>query len=211
MSRLERLFGRKGGPPAGSDEKPRLELAPLCEALTRRRPALERRDVEPALLRARLADFQRDYGLEPLPPPTFDMLCEPLDAEAWRRLALVTSVLEEGAVGTAVAALARMQGVEPQVREGFTSFARQARLLTLELLGQSPLRMEELARRWASALGAGFQGETEEESAQRLARLDYAKLLEEAERAKQAAEARQGKLKKLREAQDAKMANRGKW
>jgi hypothetical protein len=211
MSRLERLFGRKSGTPAGTDERPRLDLAPLCEALARRRPALERKDVEPVLMRARLADFQRDHGLEPLPPESFLTLCEGLDAEGWRRLALVTSALEEAPVGTAVASLAKAQGVEQQVREGFASFAREARLLTLELLGQSPLRLEELARRWAASLGAGLQGESDEESAQRLARLDYAKLLAEAERAKKAAEARQEKLKKLREAQDAKLSPRGKW
>ena len=210
MSRLERLFGRKSGPPEGTDARPRLDLAPLCEALTRRRPALERKDVEPVLMRARLADFQRDFGLEPLHPDAFLALCEALDAEGWRRLALVTSALEEAAVGTTVAALARAHGVEKQVREGFADFAREARLLTLELLGQSPLRLEELARRWAASLGAGFHGESDEESAQRLARLDYARLLEEAERAKQAAEARQEKLKKLREAQDVKSV-RGKW
>ncbi|WP_164012285.1 DUF1682 domain-containing protein [Pyxidicoccus trucidator] len=208
MSRFERLFGRKGVP---NDEQPRLELAPLCEALTRRRPALERKDVEPLLVRARLADFHRDHGLEPVPPDTFTTLCESLDAEGWRRLALVTGVLEEGAVGPVVVSVARTRGVLPLVREGFADFAREARLLTLELLGQSPLRLEELARRWAQALGAGFQGESDEESAQRLARLDYAKLLKEADRAKRAAEARQEKLKKLREEQDARLANRGKW
>jgi hypothetical protein len=208
MSRFERLFGRKSGPP--SEEPPRLELVPLCQALARRRPALERKEVEPALMCARLADFQRDYGLEPLPPRMFLEACAPLDAEGWRRLALVTGALEERAVGTAVAALARMHGVEKQVREGFALFAAEAKLLTIELLSHSPLRTEELARRWVRALGARFEGETDEVSAQKLARLDYGTLLQEAERAKQAAEARSERLKKLREAQDAK-AVRGKW
>jgi len=208
MSRFERLFGRKSVP---SEARPALELVPLCQALARRRPALERKDVEPVLVRARLADFLRDQGLEPVPPEAFSALRGPLTPDAWRRLALVTGAVEEPTVGTVVGALAQTRGVLPLVREGFVEFAQEARLLTLELVGQSPLRLEELARRWVQALGAGIQGETPEESAQRLARLDYAKLLEEAERAKQAAEARQERLKKLREEQDAKLANRGKW
>jgi len=208
MSRFERLFGRKSVP---SEARSALELVALCQALARRRPSLERKDVEPVLVRARLADFLRDQGLEPVPPEDFSALCGPLTPDAWRRLALVTGAVEEPTVGTVVGALAKTRGVLPLVREGFVEFAQEARLLTLELVGQSPLRLEELARRWLQALGAGIQGESPEESAQRLERLDYAKLLEEAERAKQAAEARQERLKKLREEQDAKLANRGKW
>ncbi len=207
MSRFERLFGRKGAP---AEERPLLELVPVCQALARRRPALERRDVEPVLMRARLADFFRDHSQEPVTPEAFSALCGNLDPEAWRRLALVTGALEEAAVGPVVASLAKTRGVLPVVREGFVEFARETHLLTLELVGQSALRLEELARRWVQTLGAGLQGETAEESEQRLARLDYTKLLAEAERAKKAAEARQEKLNKLREAQDAK-AVRGKW
>ncbi|MFP2923997.1 hypothetical protein ACLESO_02025 [Pyxidicoccus sp. 3LG] len=211
MSRFDKLFGRKSGPTTPPVDRPLLRLSVLCEALAQRRPALERRDVEPGLLRARLADFHRDQGLEPVKPDFYLEQCETLDVDGRRRLALVTEVLAELSVGAVVAAQARTQGVEHQVREGFVGFAREAKLLTLELLGQSPLRLEELARRWVKALGAGFEGESAEESTQRLARLDYARLLEEAERAKQAAEGRQGKLKKLREEQDAQIAPRGKW
>jgi hypothetical protein len=207
MAPFERLFGRK---PSEPEERPRMELPALCEVLARRRPALERKEVEPALVRARLADFHRDQGLETLPPETFRDLLGTLDREGLRRLALVTDALEAPAVDRVVAALARARGVETQVGMGFVGFAAMTPLLTLELLGQSPLRLEELARRWTQALGAGIAGETEKESAQRLERLDYGKLLEEAERAKQAAETRQAKLKKLREEKDVRAA-RGKW
>ncbi|MBZ4421326.1 hypothetical protein [Myxococcus sp. RHSTA-1-4] len=209
MSPFEKLFGRKGGAP--SAEQPRLRLTALCAALSQRRPAMESAEVDPVLVRAWLADFYRDQGLEPLHPDTFLTLCVDLMPEGWRRLALVTDALTDGAVGPVVAALARIQGVEKQVRAGFVDFARETHLLTLELVGLSELRLEELARRWVHALGAGIEGESPEESAQRLKRLDYTRLLEEAERAKRGAESRQEKLKKLREEQDKRMAPRGKW
>ena len=209
MSRLEKFFGLKSSEPP--DARPRIALAPLCEALAQRCPALELKGVEPALVRARLADFHRDQGLEPLHPETYRAFFGTLDVEGLRRVALVTGALEEVAVGTVVGALARAQGVEAQVGKGFVDFEVTTPLLTVALLGQSPVRMEELARRWIHALGAGVEGETAKESAQWLERLDYSKLLEEAERAKRAAEGRQEKLKKLREAQDAQLAPRGKW
>jgi hypothetical protein len=73
------------------------------------------------------------------------------------------------------------------------------------------LRVEELARRLLAVLGASVVGESAEESKKTLHRLDYARLLAEAEQAKIAAAGRAEKLKKLQDEQEQRRARRGKW
>jgi hypothetical protein len=83
--------------------------------------------------------------------------------------------------------------------------------LTLGLLGQSGLRVEELGRRLLAALGACVRGETAQASRNRLERLDYERLLAEAERAKQAAASRLEELRELQDRQEQSRPRRGKW
>jgi hypothetical protein len=83
--------------------------------------------------------------------------------------------------------------------------------LSLDLITQSPLRVEEFARHFLAHLGVGVQGEARGDSRQRLERLDYRSLLAEAERARQGAEAQMEYLRKLQEGVDARFAPRGKW
>jgi hypothetical protein len=185
-----------------------LALKPLVELLGRKAPLFEKREVEPALLRARLADAYRDVGVAPTPPERFDALTAPLSQEDWRRLALLVSALELDELKRALPALLGKHPAASQVADAFVGFAERARLLTPELIRKSPMRAEELARGFLAALGAGVAGETETESKEALSRLDYKRLLAEAERAK--AEAREH-LKKLQEAEDKRRAPRGKW
>jgi hypothetical protein len=144
-----------------------------------------------------------------MPPGDFDGLVLGLDAEAWRRLALVVAALDCDDVRRVLPGLLA-RPVEAQVRRAFVDFARSTELLTLDLLRQSPHRVEEFARGWLDRLGASVEGETEEQSRERLARLDYGRLLAEAERARQEAEGRMEYLKKLQE-QAGRRARRGKW
>jgi hypothetical protein len=201
MAILDRLFGRKGDVPA-------LDLtalrAHLAEALARSAG----RRAEPDLVRARLADGCRDAGVPPLLPREFDALADGLDDDAWGRLALLAGTLELDEVRAVLAAADR----PPQLLEtAFVGLARSSQLLTPELLRQSPLRVEELARRFIALLGAAVRGESEAESRRRLERLDYGRLLAEAERAKQAAADRVEKLRKLQDEQEQNRPRRGKW
>jgi hypothetical protein len=83
--------------------------------------------------------------------------------------------------------------------------------LTLELLRQGPLRVEEFARHFLARLGAAVAGETPAQSRLRLQRLDYAQLLAEAERDKVSAAERMDYLRRLQEQQEQRLARRGKW
>ena len=144
--------------------RPAVALAPLCAWIAADVPRWEGATVEPELLRARLADGYRDATLVPLPPATFDALATGLEDEAWRRLALVVDALDFPEVRAALPALLRSP-VDQQVREAFVEFARTTELLKLDLLRQSPLRVEEFTRSGAlnnfqliGSPGAGLRG-----------------------------------------------------
>jgi hypothetical protein len=189
--------------------RPSLALGPLLSWIGGDVPRWHGAEIEPGLVRARLADRYRDAQLMPMPPRDFDDLVCGLDAEAWRRLALVVAALDcdevrrvlPGLLGPLVAA---------QVRRAFVDFARSTELLTLDLLRQSPHRVEEFTRSWLDRLGASVEGETEEQSRERRTRLDYGRLLAEAERARQEAERRMEQLRKRQE-EASRRARRGKW
>ena len=94
MTHTERFPWARRRPPM----RPVLALEPLIAALADDVPRWHGAEVEPELIRARLADRYRDARLMPLPPEEFDHLALGLDAEAWRRLALVVSALDGDAV-----------------------------------------------------------------------------------------------------------------
>jgi hypothetical protein len=204
VSILDKLF-RQDGP------RVELDLASLLECLRRAVPVLEKRTVEPEHLRAQLADRYRDAGLDPIDPERFDALCADLDPEGWRRLALAVSVLDLPEVQKALPLLLRERDVEWQVRAAFIEHARALPLLTLEVLRKGPLRLEEFARGWLARIGAAVRDEKPEQSREALARLDYARLLAEAERARDEAKARMEYLKKLQSEDDGRRYPRSKW
>jgi hypothetical protein len=201
---LDRLFGRKVGPPS-------LDLAALQAGLADALARTAGGPAEPDLVRARLADRCRDAGLLPLLPGAFDALTNGLDAEAWGRLELLVGAMNLDCVRAALPALPAVERPPELVSTAFVGLARDTALLTRELLRQSPLRVEEFARRFVAALGAMVRGETEQVSRQRLKRLDYGRLLAEAERAKTAAEGRMAELRRLQDEQEQNRPRRGKW
>jgi hypothetical protein len=188
-----------------------IDLASLEAALADAVPRLEGRAVEPALVRARLADGYRDGQVEPLPPTAFDARTAGLDAEAWRRLALAVSAVDLPPIRTALPKLLGEAGVARQVEEAFIGLAQATPLLMMELLRQSRLRVEEFARHFLARLGAEVVGETRQQSHERLERLDYGQLLAEADRARLSAEERLEHLRKLQDEQDQRRGQRGKW
>ena len=204
MSLTDRFFRRK-------DRLPELDLAQLQTTLTGAAPRYVGQSIEQDLLRARLADGCRDAGQTPLVPEDFDALANGLDEEAWRRLALLVEVLGLETVRAALPLLAEARALRGLVGTALTGLARETPLLTLELLRQSPLRVEELARRFIALLGGSVLGETQKVSHARLERLDYGRLLAEAERAKKAAAERVEHLRKLQDEQEARRPGRGKW
>ncbi len=201
MSLTDRLFGRSTGA--------KLDLAAVQARLAEAVRASAAPDAD--LTRARLADCCRDAGLLPLLPDEFDRAAEGLDAEGQRRLAVLVSLLELDPVRTHVAQLASTWPVHQIVSAAYTGPAQETNLLTIEVLGQSEQRVEELARRFLAAVRAGVAGETAEESKKRLHKLDYVRLLSEADKARTAATERAERLRLLQEQQEQRRGRRGKW
>ena len=96
-------------------------------------------------------------------------------------------------------------------RAQMVSFIAIMLLLTMAVLRQSELRTEELARKLARHLGVGIWGESDEDSERELERLDYGRLLAEAERAKVLAEDRMAYLRERQEEELRRRRPRGKW
>ncbi|OAD19961.1 hypothetical protein THIOM_004364 [Candidatus Thiomargarita nelsonii] len=164
--------------------------------------------VDMQLVHARLADHYRDMELNFIAPQDFDILVEQLNEEARQRLALAVAGLDHDELKKALCV--KTDRVE-QIKRCFFNFAMETNLLRMELLRQSPLRVEEFARQFLARLGAEIEGETYAESQQRLARLDYRSLLKEAEQAKASAEERMDYLRQLREDQERRLGRRGKF
>jgi hypothetical protein len=208
MKLLDRIFGR-GAPAEPTAESPPLPLIVVTTVFGALLESNAGQAADPDVVRARLADTLRDLEVAPIDPDEFDALARGLDDDGWGRLWLAT-VCARGDLDV-LGALVAARGVPAVVRDGFIGFAKSSPLLTMELLRQSSLRVEELARRWIAALGARVDGETPEVSRAALERLDYGRLLAEVDRAKMSAEERMAYLKKLQEEHDASRPRRGKW
>lgn len=199
MSLASRLFGRSGGVKFDLTAVQGL----LADAVRRCGPA----DAE--LARARFADGCRDADILPPTLEEFDPLTANLDAEGWRRFAMLVAVFGWQTFREAVPQLSSGK-TGATLAAAFAGLTAQTSLLTLEVLGQSELRVEELARRLIAAVGAGITGESPAESKTKAERLDYGRLLAEAEEAKTAAAGRAEALKKLREEHEQRRTRRGK-
>jgi hypothetical protein len=204
MAFVDRFFGKSTQPPA-------IDLAELLAWLE---AAIARQPAGPAdltLVRARLADGCRDAGIAPLLTRDFASATVNFDVGASERFALLAGALAVATVKAALPELVRDCPLAEVVDGAFTGLARETPLLTLDLLRQSELRREELVRKFIAALGARVQGESAKISAQQLKRLDYERLLAEAERARAAAQGRLDELKKLQDEQEARRPGRSKW
>ena len=195
-------------PSAPAAPRPEWELRTLTQRLSELAPALETKEIEPLLIEARLADHYRELNVEPVPPIQFERLVDKLDAESWRRFALAVGTLDHADIRSPLATLTTT--VLQQVQAGFVGVAVKADALTLSLLRQSDLRIEEFARHFADHLGVFWHGESAEHSRQRLQQLDYKRLLAEAEEARKQAEGRMAYLRKKQEEEGGRRRRRGK-
>ncbi len=204
--------GQRSAPPgsAAAGVGPTWDLALVAGQIAALAPSLETRDIEPALVQARLADHYRDLQLEPVPPHKFDFLVRQFDTEAWRRLALAVGTFDHAGLRSVLAVLAPEVPVMVQVGTGFIALAAGTDALTVALIRQSEVRVEEFARHLAAYLRIGWHGESAEQSKTRLAQLDYKRLLAEAAEAKKQAEERMDQLRKKQEEAEARRRPRGK-
>lgn len=204
-------FGKPKGAKANPQPPPAapgIYINALGAAMMASLNAMEKSVVDLDLIRARLADFCRDHELQPLEPDEFMRDARSLDVESQKRFALAVAGLDDAATRKAFGRIA--QSSAAGAMSLLLEFAREHNLLTIELIIESPLRREELVRHFIARLGSPVAGETESDAKDRLRRLDYRMLLQEAERAKLSAEERLAYLKKLQEQQESKLGRRSK-
>jgi hypothetical protein len=188
-----------------------LALAAVIELLVDAVGAFEAGEIDAALLRAQFADRCRDAGLAPVAPEGFDAAVQALDVEAWRRLSALAALANRPEVGAVLAGILRQRGAAAGL-EAMIGVVRGKQLLTMAVLRASPLRVEELARAWLGGLGIAIAGETAAQSTAALSRLDYERLLAQAEQARLAAVGRMNQLKQAQDEDDkAREPRRGKW
>lgn len=134
--------------------------------------------------RAKLADICRDLSLDPMDPLEMDTLAANFDRGGIERMAVIVSLLERGAIEREMLRRIFDKRIRTAVKGGVVEPARVSSFVTLELLAQSQLRREELARRVVLGFGASVLGEKAAESRAALERLDYGRLMEESNRAR---------------------------
>ncbi|MBI4816551.1 MAG: hypothetical protein HY791_09840 [Deltaproteobacteria bacterium] len=191
MAWLRRLFGSE------KRDRPDVDVARLIAIFERAAGHVDRVGVDSELIRARLADAYRDENIVPPSPESFDELTRGLDAEAWQRLAVLVAALDVPDVRALLSQLLPPGGAIQQLEDGFVRVSIEKSLLSLPLLRQSSVRLEELARELAAGLGARIGGETAEESETRRSQLDYARLLEQADKNREAAAEHAAYLREL--------------
>ena len=157
-------------------------MTTMVEVLGEFDPSMADLDVA----RAKWADVCRDISMDPLEPLEMDGFTTNFDRSAVQRLALIVSVLERLAIPRDILARLLDRRLRTATKGGIVEPAQSSRFVTLELLAQSPLRREELARRVILGFGASVRGEKLAESRAALERLDYGRLMDESNRARQA-------------------------
>ncbi|MDC3958380.1 hypothetical protein [Polyangium jinanense] len=192
MSFLKNWTAKPTTAPATQDarllpESVPLDLAPILAALGQVLAEIEPAALDVDVARAKLADLCRDLAIEPVDPLELDPIAAELDRGAIERLALLVLVLERRGIPEALLKRIFEGRARTAAREGLFDVARGSSLVTLDLLRGSPLRREELARRLVLGLGASVAGESLAEARAALERLDYGRLMAEAERARRAA------------------------
>jgi hypothetical protein len=164
-----------------------------------------------ALIEAQLADHYRDEGIAPLEPAKLGVETGGMTAADWQRLAVMGELLAVPGLRAVLPALSQRLHVREQIA-AFVKVAQALRDLEPRALAASPMRAEELARQLARELDVDLEGETRSESAARLVKIDYNRLLRSVDSAKAAAGAQLAELKRAQEAEDRRIAQRrGKW
>lgn len=193
----------------GTLDEEGVDLPAMIAAIQAAAPAAAEAPADLVLLRAQWGDLCRDGHTARPSSEAFDPLAQ--DADALKRATLLMSALlsqDDAAEWVSDGAFGR--NPDGHVQCSLVLPATRLDLLTPQLIAQSDLRAEEMARAFAASLGVHIRGEDEKTSEANLRRLDYRRLLAGADRAKAKAADKMDYLKQLYEAQEAARP-RGKW
>ena len=164
-----------------------------------------------SLVRARFADACRDADIRPVAADSFRSTWTQLISADQLRIALSVAVLEVENVVLRMKEYCPDGSAEPLLVR-LTEFSQRLPLLTLDVLQQSDIRLEEFARHFCADWDLSIQGEEAAMSAARLKEIDFGRLMKEAKAARASAEERMAYLRELQEKEEAsRRPRRGKW
>jgi hypothetical protein len=168
--------------------------------------------LEPGVLvRARLADACRDVRIRPISESQFLACWNSFDDEHRLRFCLFSAALEIPEVAQRLPPLC-LPGDGGGVLGLLQNLTNGLKTLTVAVLRESDIRLEEFARHFCAAWRLSIEGETAAASAARLYAIDFGRLIKEAEAARASADERLAYLRKLQEEQEqTRRPRRGKW
>ena len=168
--------------------------------------------IEPGVLvRARLADACRDAKIRPSTASQFLVCWNSFDSEHRLRFCLFSAALDLPEVAQRLALICH-QGDGRGILELLQNLTNGLKMLTVAVLQESDIRLEEFARHFCTAWGLVIENETPAASAARLHAINFGRLIKEAEAARASADDRLAYLRKLQEEQEqTRRPRRGKW
>jgi hypothetical protein len=163
------------------------------------------------LVRARLADACRDAKIRPIGEPQFQACWNTFDNEHRLRFCLFSVAIELPEVAQRLVSICN-SGDGRGALGLLQNLTNALNVLTVAVVRESDIRLEEFARHFCAAWGLPIAGETAAASAARLHAIDFGRLISEAEAARASAEERMAYLRKLQEEQEkTRRPRRGKW
>jgi hypothetical protein len=169
-------------------------------------------ELDIALIEAQLADHYRDCNIAPLDPANLRAVTGKMEPADWQRMAVIAALFAVPELCAVLPAVTQRLLVRAQL-DALVRVAQALASLELRILAASLVRAEEFARRVARELNVDIAGETTSQSASRLAKIDYTRLLANVDTAKASATAQLAELQRQQEAEDSRIARRrrGKW
>lgn len=195
--------------PAGPVDEDGIDLVTMIAAIQAAAPSAAEAPADLVLLRAQWGDLCRDgHTVRPSAEAFAPLSAD--DAALRRASLLMSALLSQPHAARWVSDGAYGRNADGHLHCSVVLPATRLDLLTPQLVAESNLRAEELARAFAASLGVGIQGEDEATSEATLRRLDYRRLLAGADRAKAKAADKMDYLRELYAAQE-DARPRGKW
>jgi hypothetical protein len=205
------LFGRSQGRAKKRDPKTPIDLDELIAMFGQAANFWEMQPQAGLLVRAWFADACRDASIRPVTEDAFQSSWSGFDKEHQHRFCLFVSALELQPVANRLPSLCSDGDATPalQVLQQLTV---RLNLLTLDVLQQSDIRLEEFSRHFCAAWELKIQGERPAKSEARLHEIDFGRLMKEAEAARSSAKERLAYLRELQEKEEeTRRPRRGKW
>lgn len=206
------MFGRRKPKSPAETAPPAVDLDVLITSFGEQLDFWESQGESAVLLRARIADACRDAGIHPVSEARFLNTWNRLGVDHRQRFGLLSAALDLPEVASRTIQIGAVADPGEAVLGLLERLTDRLRFLTIAVLRDSDLRLEEFARHFCATWGLSIEGETTAASTARLHDIDFDRLMREADAARASAGDRLAYLRNLQEEQEkTRRPRRGKW